>query len=223
MCPLQPITHQRQWKRKEMREVDLYRKVLWSNSCCLCCLEIDSSVHRLAVVAQSTCKHFTDTPAVQFSRVRIANTNFPRWHDLVETARPQPHTSQQRGPRGTPGEVLGCASFREAKIREDSRPQVLHNWLYKQASVTVCQVLLVCPPNIPRPPGILPQHVYLLQMTLPCKLAQVQRSSIPPEVFFGVFLSMVSRQMQLNYAMQGRPIQVCCQHRISHHMPFLFF
>jgi hypothetical protein len=30
--------------------------------------------------------------------------------------------SQQEGPAGKPGEVLGCASFREAKLREDSRP-----------------------------------------------------------------------------------------------------
>ena len=48
--------------------VDLFRKVLWRDSH-LCCLEIRSSVHRLAAAAQSTRKHLTDTPAVQFSRV----------------------------------------------------------------------------------------------------------------------------------------------------------
>jgi hypothetical protein len=37
--------------------------VLWSNSH-LCCVEILSSFHRLAAAAQSTCKHFTDIPAV---------------------------------------------------------------------------------------------------------------------------------------------------------------
>ena len=37
--------------------------------------EISSSVHRSAAPARSTCKHFTDTPAVQFSRVGIANMN----------------------------------------------------------------------------------------------------------------------------------------------------
>jgi hypothetical protein len=47
------------------------RKVLWSNSR-LCWLEISSSVHRLAVAAQSTQKHFMDTPAVQFSGIRLA-------------------------------------------------------------------------------------------------------------------------------------------------------
>lgn len=57
--------------RKDKGEVDLVRKVLWSNSC-LCCLETGSSVHRSAVAAWSTGKHFTDKPAVQFDRVRIA-------------------------------------------------------------------------------------------------------------------------------------------------------
>jgi hypothetical protein len=44
---------------------------LWSKSH-LCCQETSSSVHRSAVAAQSTCKHFTDTPAVQFGSVEIA-------------------------------------------------------------------------------------------------------------------------------------------------------
>jgi hypothetical protein len=54
-----------------MGEVNLFRKVLWSNSR-LCCLEIGSSVHRSAVAAPSYCRHFTDTAAVQFSRVGLA-------------------------------------------------------------------------------------------------------------------------------------------------------
>ena len=54
-------------------KVDLIRKVLWSNSL-LCCLEIGSSVHRLAVAARSIHKHLTDTPAVQFSRVWLSNS-----------------------------------------------------------------------------------------------------------------------------------------------------
>jgi hypothetical protein len=60
--------------------------VLWSNSY-LCCLEISNSVHRLTVAAPSTHKHFTDIPAVQFSRVGIANTNQHQWQYLVKTAR----------------------------------------------------------------------------------------------------------------------------------------
>ena len=58
-----------------MGEVDLLRKVFWSSSH-LCCLEISSLVSKLvAEAAQSTSKHLTDIPAVQFGRVWIANTN----------------------------------------------------------------------------------------------------------------------------------------------------
>ena len=76
--------------------MDLFRKVLWSNSH-LCCLEISSSVHRSAVAARSTHKHFMDTPAVQFGRVRIANMNQQWWHYLAETARPQPQLESAGG------------------------------------------------------------------------------------------------------------------------------
>ena len=70
--------------------MDLFRKVLWGTFC-LCCLEIGSLVYRLvaAAASQFTHKHFMDTPAVQFGRVRIANTQ-QLWHYLAETARPQP-------------------------------------------------------------------------------------------------------------------------------------
>jgi hypothetical protein len=51
--------------------VDLFGKVLWSNSH-LSCLKIGSSIHRLVAAAWSTCKHLMDTPAIQFSRVRLA-------------------------------------------------------------------------------------------------------------------------------------------------------
>jgi hypothetical protein len=51
----------------------LLRKVIWSNSClsCLYCLEMSSSVYRLAAEARSTPKHFTDTPVVQFDRIGL--------------------------------------------------------------------------------------------------------------------------------------------------------
>ena len=68
--------------------------LLWSNSR-LCCLEISSSVHRSAAAVRSTHKHFTDTPAVQLSRIRIANMNQQQWHYLAETGRPQPQLSSQ--------------------------------------------------------------------------------------------------------------------------------
>jgi len=96
--------------------VDLFRKVLWSNSH-LCCLETSSSVHQLAAAAQSTLKHFTGTPAVHLGRVRIAKVNQQQCHDLAETARPQPLLKFEGG---TPEEVFSCAS-----LRED--PQVFHS------------------------------------------------------------------------------------------------
>jgi hypothetical protein len=58
-------------KKERERERERERKVLWSKSY-VCCLEICSSVHRSAVAARSICKHFMDTPAVQFSRGGIA-------------------------------------------------------------------------------------------------------------------------------------------------------
>ena len=62
-----------------------------------------------AGAAQSTRKHFTDTPAVHFGRVQLAT--------VVTQPSRQPglslSSSQQEGPTGTPGEVLSCASLRE--------------------------------------------------------------------------------------------------------------
>jgi hypothetical protein len=84
-----------------------------------------------------------DTPAVQFSRVRIANMN---QHYLAETARPLPRhsRSQQEGLSGMPG-VLGCASLREAKSSKDWRPSVaqLAVSASQATSVTVCGFLFI--------------------------------------------------------------------------------
>jgi hypothetical protein len=78
--------------------VDLFRKVVWSNSY-LSCLEISSSVCRSGAADLSTQTHFTDIPEVQFSRVRIANKNQQWWHKLAGTARPQ--TNQHKSAGGT--------------------------------------------------------------------------------------------------------------------------
>ena len=66
-----------------MGEVGLFRNGNKSN---LHCQEINL-LHRSASAARFTCKHFPDTQAVQFSRVRIVNTNQQWWHDLAATAR----------------------------------------------------------------------------------------------------------------------------------------
>ena len=118
----------------------MFRKVLWSNSH-LCCLEIGSSVHRSAAAARSTHKHFMDTPAVQFSRVRIVNTNQPRWHDLAETARPQPNQHESAGGTRISREasVLCSASLNEVKIREDE------DWRQRSVAKPARQASRRCP------------------------------------------------------------------------------
>jgi hypothetical protein len=105
--------------------VDLFRKVLWSKSC-LCCLEISNSVHGSAVAARSTCKHFMDTPAVQFSSVGIADTNQQRWHYLAETARSQsPHRSLQE----VPGGMEGCqGKFSAVPLSAKGRSVKMWDW-----------------------------------------------------------------------------------------------
>ena len=121
-----PTTHQRSWRRKDMGEVGLFRKVLWSNSCmsCLCCLEIGNLVPRLVASARSTGKHFMDTPAVQLGRVGIANMNQQRWHCLAETARPQPRHESAGGTRKhTRRSSQLCLSQRSEDLQsQDSRP-----------------------------------------------------------------------------------------------------
>ena len=52
-----------------------------------------------AAAAPSTSKHLTDTPAVRFGRVGIANTIQHRWHYLAETARLQPRHKTAGGTR----------------------------------------------------------------------------------------------------------------------------
>jgi hypothetical protein len=119
-----------------MGEVDLFRKVLWSNSC-ICCLEISSLVPSLAVAAWYTCKYLKDTPSVQFWRVRIANTSAAV--ALTGRGRPQPHMSQLEGGTGTPG-VLLCLSgkLRSAKTHKHcctSKPS--------SVSVTPCSPIYI--------------------------------------------------------------------------------
>jgi hypothetical protein len=122
--------------------VDLFRKVLWSNSC-LCCLEISSSVHRSAAAARSTHKHFTDTPAVQFSRVRRANTNQQQWHYLAETARPQPQLESASGTnRNTRSSQLCLSQGSKDQGRPETHKCCTASCTNKpnSASATVCCV-----------------------------------------------------------------------------------
>jgi hypothetical protein len=129
---------------KDMEKVNLFRKVLWSNTY-LCCLEIGSSVHRLAVAAQSTHKHFTDTSAVQFGRVGIANRNRQWWHYLAETAKPQSppqlkSTGGTRANRNTRKSSQLCFSQR----REDQL-RYKTNKHYTASSINMPSSAIHCP------------------------------------------------------------------------------
>ena len=92
-----------------MREVDLYRKVFWTNPC-LCCLEISSLVHRLAGSSSSiylqTFNGYTSNPVRQNWVSNSSGT----------TLQKQPGFSlsscHQEGPAGTAEEVFHCAFLR---------------------------------------------------------------------------------------------------------------
>jgi hypothetical protein len=103
-------------KERIIGEVDLFRKVLWSNSR-LCCLEIRSPVHRSATAAPSTHKHFTNAPAVQFGRVGLATAVTRPSRDSQASASVQ---VSRRDQGGIPEKVLVCASLSE-QISEDER------------------------------------------------------------------------------------------------------
>ena len=69
-------------------------------------------------------------PAVQFSSVRIANTNQQQCHDPVETARSLLNWHESAGMLG---EVLCYASLSKVQISEDELEtnEVLQSWLCK--------------------------------------------------------------------------------------------
>ena len=89
-----------------MEEVDLFRRVLWSKSH-LYCMEISSSGHRLADNSSSIHQQNTSLIHQQSSQVESGQ----RQSGLS--------SSQQEGSAGMPGEVMGCASFKEVKISKD--------------------------------------------------------------------------------------------------------
>ena len=153
--------------------------VLWSNSC-LCCLQISSSVHRLVGSSHSSSIH---------SQTLHGYTSSSVWQSWLsnnssdKTQQRQPGlslgSSQQEGPTGTPGEVLSCASFREAKISEDSRPTSVAQ-LAVPASHTLSLSLHHSVGSHLYPPNI-------LCLSSACASNQPESSE--------------SRQMQLNYEM----------------------
>jgi hypothetical protein len=94
---------------------------------------------------QLTYKHFVDTPAVQFNRVRLATamTQLSREQGLSLS------TNQREGARGTQ-ETFSAVPLSKAKISKDWR---------------TTSVAYLYPSNIMRPPHALPQHVHPITMT----------------------------------------------------------
>jgi hypothetical protein len=165
--------------------VDLFRKVLWSNSC-LCCLEIGSSVHRSAAAAPSTHKHFTDTPAVQFSRVGIASTNQQQWHGLTETARSRPwHKSAGGTQRDTRSFQLHLSQRSEYQQRHKTHKRCTASSISKPslASITICRVLLSLQTSST---GLASSHASVSAgITLPISLSLWQETAVHHQKFFG--------------------------------------
>jgi hypothetical protein len=102
------------------------------------------------------------------------------WPSRSSQASAELTPSQKEGPgaKGTPGEVLSCASFNEAKIMKTWAWEELQSYLYQQAPLTGSWFLFILPPNITCPPRVFPHHVSCLstrvclsQLTSLCQLA----------------------------------------------------
>ena len=133
--------------------------VLWSKFH-LHCQKIISLVHRSAVTAQSTHKHFTDTPAVQFSSSGLATAvakpsrNNQISAELAQVSRWKQEASQL------------CLSHRikdqqSLKTNKHCTASFIRS-RHSSGSVTVCWVLFIFPPNITCPPWVLPHHMSCL-------------------------------------------------------------
>jgi hypothetical protein len=76
-------------------------------------------------VARSTCKHFTDIPAVQFGRVEIANMNQqaqPSRNNQVSALTQVSRRDLAQGQQEHQKIVLSCAYISNETISEDWRP-----------------------------------------------------------------------------------------------------
>jgi hypothetical protein len=154
---------------------------------------------------------------MKFSRVRIVNTNQQRWHYVAETARPQPQ--QQQGPTGMSGEALSYAPLRS---EDQQRFQTDQHYTASSINNPSYTLLLsmefyLYPSNALCPLRVLPPHRSCLS-TWVClswhhsvnqpESMEATRNCVTPPKFLGVFLSLKSWQMELNYAMEGGPIYV---------------
>lgn len=140
-----------------MREADLFRKSLWSDSH-LCYLEISSLVHRLAAHLK-TFYGYTSSPVF---RVRTVNANQQWWHDLAETARPQPWL---RSATGTQREARKnsqlCLSAKRRRWETNKHCTASSISKPQGHPLSLCVESCLYPPNITCPPWVLPWHMCL--------------------------------------------------------------
>ena len=159
-------------------------------------------------IARSTRKYFMNTPAVQFSTVGIADTNQqrpqPSWHESAGVTKT---TRDTRSP-------LLCLSQQSKKVSEDLRQKALQSYCLSQSveyylySLQISRVLhgsrlTTCLASAHE--SVLAKlYMSLYQLTSPCQSAQDCGNSEKltehhqNQKFFGTFLSMESRQMELN-------------------------
>jgi hypothetical protein len=159
------------------------------------------------VAAPPTRKHVTDLPAVQFSRLRIVNTNQQRWHYRAETARPEPWHKLAEGTwRDTRRSSRLCIS---KQIEDQQRLEINKHCTARSiskpssASITVHWAYWFPPRS-----HVLHEPCHSMWVCLSWHYSASQPESVeaarshntPPEVFFLVCFSLWSQQMKLNYA-----------------------
>jgi hypothetical protein len=164
-------------KRKDMGEVDFFRKGSLEQILSVLSGNQFSSQESIAA-AWSNGKHLRDMSVMLLCILRIANTYQQQWHYQVETLRPQPwHKSVGGSQRDARGNSLLCLS-QWSEDNKDWRSSVVHSISKTSSnSVTVCWVLFILPPNM-CPPWVLSQNRSILahesvsaDITLPISLS----------------------------------------------------
>ena len=114
--------------------MDLSRKVLWSNSPSV----LSGNQQFISQISSqrqlNPFKHFTDTPAAQFSRVGLATAVT----DLAETARPQPWLESAGGTnRNTRNSQVCLSQGSKDQQRCKTHKHCTPSWTSKPSSVLV--------------------------------------------------------------------------------------
>jgi hypothetical protein len=122
----------------------------------LCCLEMDSSSHRSVAAARSTRKHFTDTPAVQVSRVRLATAVAWPSRDSQASALAWVSRRDQEEHQEKFWLCLSQPSIDQQRLVTNKCCTASSISKPSSTPVTVSWVLFILPLNITCPPQVLP-------------------------------------------------------------------